>query len=142
MVARDPAILGQCKLGFFRLGVKNHVFDNMVKSFEKEGSCNVTRRKLSLGARDSTTGWRAKSYNEDTVKAIHIPRSSAQSALKAGTYVRTDALEIVCAGFSEGDELKTPDNKYWEVKAVREFRITPNNFSHRELDLTFLPLHE
>jgi len=141
MVARDKAVLGECKLGFFRLGVKNKVFDTMVKDFEGQGSCDVTRRRLSLGARDGTTGWRAKTFTEDTVKAIYIPRSSSQMALKVGTYVRTDVLLIVAAGFNEGDEVKTSDGKYYEVKAVREHRITPDNFSHRELDLTYLPLH-
>lgn len=144
MVARDKAILGSCKLGFFRLGVKNSIFDDAVKAFENAhgtDSCNVTRRKLSLGARDSTTGWRAKIFTEDTVKGIFTPKGSAPTALKSGTYVRTDALLIVCNGFSEGDEVKTPDGKYWEVKAVREHRITPDNLCFRELDLTYLPLH-
>lgn len=142
MVARDPAELGDCQLGFVRLGVKNTVFDDMISVFEGEGSQDVTRRKLVLGARDSTTGHRAKTFPvEDTVKAVHIPRGSSQLALKAGTYVRSDALEIVCAGFFEGDEVQTNDGKYWEVKAVRDFDITQDNFSHRELDLTYLPLH-
>lgn len=137
----DAAFWGTMRWGYFRWGVRNTIFDDMVKAFENQGSCDVTRRKLSLGARDSTTGWRAKSFTEDTVKAIFIPRGSTQMALQAGTYVRSDALLVVCAGFSEGDEAKTPDNKYWEVKAVREHRVTPDNFSHRELDLTYLPLH-
>jgi len=144
MVARDPSVLGSCKLGFFRLGVKNSIFDDAVKAFEDahgSNSCDVTRRKLSLGARDSTTGWRAKSFTEDTVKGIFTPKGSSPISLKPGTYVREDALLIVCNGFSEGDEVKLPNNTYWEVKAVREHRITPDNLCFRELDLTFLPLH-
>jgi len=137
----DDAVWGTMRWGYFRWGVRNSIFDDMVNTFENQGSCDVTRRKLSLGARDSTTGWRAKSFAEDTVKAIFIPRGSTQMALQVGTYVRSDALLVVCAGFSEGDEVKTPDGKYWEVKAIREHRITPDNFSHRELDLTYLPLH-
>jgi len=141
MVARDPAEWDKCQWDYFRWDVKNTVFDDMVNAFEGHGSCDVTRRKLSLGARDSVTGWRAKSWTEDTVKAIYIPRGSTQLALKAGTYVRSQALLIVCAGFSEGDEVETQDGKYWEVKAIREFWLAQNNFSHRELDLTLLPLH-
>jgi len=144
MVARNPAEWDNCQWDFFRWDVKNSIFDDAVKAFENAhgtNSCNVTRRKLSLGARDSTTGWRAKSWTEDTVKGIFTPRGSTPTALKAGTYVRSDALLRTCAGFSEGDEVQTNDGKYWEVKAVREFWFAQNNFSHRELDLTYLPLH-
>lgn len=141
MVARDNAEWGNCQWGFFRWGVKNTKFDDMVKRFEGQGSCNITRRKLSLGARDSTTGHRAKEFVEDTVKAIFVPKGSTQLALATGTYVRSDALVIVCDGFFEGDELQTADGNYWETKAKREFFLTLDNFSHRELDLTLLPFH-
>lgn len=144
MVAADKAEWGNCRWGYFRWGVKNSIFDDVVKAFEDahgSNSCNVTRRKLSLGARDGTTGHRAKSFAEDTVKGIFTPRGSAPSARLPGTYVRTDALLVTCVGFFEGDEVKTQDNKYWEVKAVRDFNIAQNNFSHRELDLTYLSLH-
>ena len=105
------------------------------------GSCDVVRRKLSLGARDATTGWRAKSWTEDTVKAIFTQNGSAPQNLGVGTYVREDALLQVCEGFVEGDEVKLPNGKYYEVKAVREHYLTPDNFCHRELDLVYLPLH-
>jgi len=105
------------------------------------GSCDVVRRKLSLGARDATTGWRAKSWTEDTVKAIFTQKGSAPQNLGVGTYVREDALLQVCEGFVEGDEVKLPNGKYYEVKAVREHYLTPDNFCHRELDLVYLPLH-
>ena len=142
MVARDKSILGSCELGFFRLGVKNRIFDDAVKVFEGFGSCDVTRRRLTLGARNSTTGWQAKSWTEDTVKAIFTPQGSAPTKLSVGTYVRMDALLQTCAGFKEGDEVKLPNGKYYEVKAVREHYLTPDNFCDRELDLEYLSLHE
>lgn len=141
MVATDPAKWGDCKWGYFRWGVKNTLFEDLIASFKGSGSCTVTRRKLSLGERDSTTGWRAKSYTEDTISAVYFPRGSTQMTLKAGTYVRADALLICIDGLAEGNEVKTPDNKYWEVKAVREFYRKMNDLSHREVDLTYLPLH-
>lgn len=141
MVARDKALWGECQWGYFRWGVKNNRFDTMIKVFENRGSCNVTRRKLSLSARDSITGWRDKSWSEDTVKGVFFPRGTSPIVLPVGTYVRADGLLIVVAGFSKGDEVLTPDGKYWEVKAIREHSFTLDNFSHRELDLTYLPMH-
>lgn len=142
MVAEDPAVCGSCRCGYFRCGMKNRDFDDMIAEWESGGtSCDVTRRKLSLGARDSTTGWRAKEFSEDTVKAIFIPRASTQLALRVGTYVRTDALLFTCAGFTAGDEVQTADGRYWEVVAVREFYWTQDDFHHRECDLELMPLH-
>jgi hypothetical protein len=40
---------------------------------------NVTRGVLSLGARDSTTGWCAKSYTDSTIEMIVRPKSSRQA---------------------------------------------------------------
>jgi hypothetical protein len=144
MVARDPAICGSCECGYFRCGVQNSVFDDAVASLESRfgtDSCNVTRRRLSLGARDGTTGWRAKEFAEDTVKAIFTQNGSAPQKLSVGTFVREDALLQTCAGFKEGDEVKLPNGKYYEVKAVREHYLTPDNFCDRELDLVYLPFH-
>lgn len=126
-------------LGVFE-GITSTDWSTLLGVFEEMGSCNVTRRVLSLGSRDATTRWRAKTFAEDTVKAILIPRSSAQLALKAGTYVRTDALLLTAVAFYEGDEVKDAFNNYWEVKAVRDISVG-DNFSHRECDLVLLPLH-
>lgn len=103
----------------------------------------VTHRKLSLGSRDSVTGWYAKSFTEQArnIEMLIIPRSSASLARLAGTYVRLDALGLTCDGVKEGDEIKTDANVYYEVKATREYFIS-NSFSHREVDLVQLPLHE
>ena len=138
----DPAYWGTMRWGYFRWGSLHDEWDQLLSVFEGIGSCNVTRRKLSFGTRDATTRWREKLFTEDTVKAIYIPRSSAQQALKAGTYVRLDALLLTAAGFFEADEVKLPNGEYFEVKAKRDHYSTPDSFSHRELDLTHLPLHE
>jgi len=130
------------RLGYSRLSVYRPDWDRILKVFENIGSCDVTRRKLILGARNSTTRWRTKTWIESPVKAVFIPRASSGLALKVGTYVRTDALVLTAAGFEEGWEVKTADGKYWEVKAVREnFAAGTDSFSHRELDLTLMPFH-
>jgi len=138
----DPAYWGTMRWGYFRWGSFRDDWDSILAVFEDVASRDVTRRKLVLGdTRDSTTGWYPKSFTEDTVEGILIPKTSSHLALKAGTYVRTDGLLLTAAGFDEGDEVKDAVGNYWEIKAVREVR-NGNSFSHRECDLTFLPLHE
>ena len=119
------------------------LFDDLVRSFEDEGgSCDVTRKALILGDRDSETGWRAKNFSETTIKMIIIPRGATQSALKAGTYVRLDAVGLTDTLLSEADEVKTSGGTYYEVKAIRNHSITPDTVEYYECDLTKLRLHE
>lgn len=103
----------------------------------------VTLRKLSLGSRDSVTGWYEKEYTEQArnIEMLIIPRSNTSLARRAGTYVRLDAVGLTCDGVAEGDEIKTDASVYYEVKAIREHFIS-NSFSRREVDLVQLPLHE
>jgi len=103
----------------------------------------VTLRKLTLGAPDSVTGWYTKSFTEQPrAREVYIvERGSNRALLPPGSYVRTDALGLTCDGFEEGDEIKTENGVYYEVKATREHFFL-NSFDHREVDLVQLPLHE
>jgi len=103
----------------------------------------VTYRKLSLGAPDSVTGWYQKTFTEQSrnIEILIIPKGATHLAVAAGTYVRLDAVGLTCDGVEEGDEIKTDNDVCYEVKAIREHFIA-NSFSHREVDLVQLPLHE
>lgn len=103
-------------------------------------SCDVTRRRLVLGARDTFTGWRAKTWTETTIEGILLPRSSQHIATSIGTYVRSDSLFMTMDGLEEGDEVLTATGQYYEVHGCREHYIG-DSFSHRECDLTLLPMH-
>ena len=98
----------------------------------------VTRQKLTLGTRDSVTGWYTKSFVDTTVEMIIIAKGSTNSLLPPGTYVRTDALGLTTDGFLEGDQILV-DNICYEVKATREHTVG-DSFYYRECDLTLLPL--
>lgn len=142
----DPAEVGTARVGtstewFARVDVYRDDWDRILKVFEGVASRDLTRRRLSLGTRDSTTGWYSKSFTEDTVEGVLIPKASSHLALRVGTYVRTDALLLTADCFEEGDELEDAFGKYWEVKAVRYVSVG-DSFSHRECDLARLPLHE
>jgi len=117
-------------------------WDNLVASFEATvGSCNVTRRALTLGERDSVTGHRKPSYPETTIKMIIIPRGATSQAMQAGTYVRLDAVGLTDIACSEGDEIKD-GSIYYEVEARREHTVTPDTVEYYECDLTELSLSE
>jgi len=137
----DEAKWGTMRWGYFRWGVFRDDWDTLLKVFEGVASHDVTRRRLVLGdTRDSITGWYPRSFTETTVEGVLIPRASSHLALKAGTYVRTDALFLTADGFEEGDELEDGFSKFWEVKAIREISIG-DSFRNRECDLSSIPLH-
>jgi hypothetical protein len=135
----DRPELGSCRLGFFRLGVFSDVGDTIISRFETVGSVDVTRKRLMLGTRDSTTGWYTKSFEETAIKMPIIEQGSTRSNLTAGYYVRTDALGLTVDVVAEGDEILSAAGKLFEVKAVREiYSVGGDSFSHRECDLTRL----
>lgn len=139
----DAAEWGTMHWGSFRWGCQNDVFDRLVSAFESRsgGNCDVTLRTLYLGARDSATGHRAKEYSESTISMAVVPRGSSVISLFSGTYVREDALGVCAAGVRLGDEVELPNGDYYEVKGVREYYHTADDFAYREVDLTKMPLH-
>jgi len=138
----DLAFFGTARFGYSRFDVYVPNWDRMLQRLKAVGgiSADVTRRALELGTRNSTTGWRAKTYTESTIEGVLIPRSSGQIASAAGTYVRTDALFITADGLWSDEELEDTHGKFWKVVAVRDFCFG-DSFSHRECDLTYLPMH-
>lgn len=101
----------------------------------------VTRRKLGLSAaRDTVTGWYTKEFTPSTIEMLIMPRTSSFVSAVFGTYARTDFIGFTQDGVVIGDEVLLGSN-YYEVKSTRPQRIA-DSFSHREVDMTFLPLHE
>jgi len=136
----DAAFWGTMRWGYFRWGVYRDDWDKLLKAFESIASHDLTLRKLALGARDSTTGWRAKSYTESTIEGIFTTRAAGYVALPAGTYVKLDALLLTADGVAKGDEIQHSDGEYYEVKTVKPHSLG-DSFWFRECDLTHLPLH-
>ncbi len=102
--------------------------------------CTVTRRRLALTTRDTTTGWRRKTWTNHSVEGILLPKGSQRLATQVGTYVRTDALFMTMDSLLEGEEIETRTGQFYEVHAPREYYVG-DSFSHRECDLTLLPMH-
>lgn len=141
----DAAIIGSnCRIGFFRIGVYLPIWDEYLDSLKArfgDTAFDVTRRKLVLGSRDSTTGWRDVSYTDSTIEMVIADRSTTQINLPAGAYVRLDALGMTADVVLEGDQTKNVSNEYYEVKAIRKVKDPPDNFVRRDCDLVKLPLY-
>lgn len=137
----DKAIIGYCRIGYFRIGVFTDDWNILKKRFESIASCDITRRRLSLTSRrDATTGWYDKEYVESTAEGLLVPRLASNIASAAGTYVRLDAVLLTPDPFEEGDEIKTKSGEYYEIKSVKPYYLG-ESFWYRECQLVYLPLH-
>jgi len=135
----DPARVGQCRAGHFRADVYRDDWDRLLKAFEGIAGCEVTRRRLGLGAQDSVTGWFNKNWQEDTIKGLFETRGNSRATTVAGSYVKLDAAFTTASGLDEGDELIHPNGDYYEVKAV-EPHYFGKSFSHRVCHVSHVPL--
>lgn len=117
------------------------LWESLKRTFSKQGSLDVTLRTLSLGDRDSDTGWRAKTYSDSTIQMIIATRDARQILLRTGTYVRKDAVGFTDTPVKIADEIQL-GTLYYEVDAVRPHKITPDRTEYYKCDLTELPLHD
>ena len=104
-------------------------------------SFDVTWRALTLGARDSVTGWRAKSYADSTIEMVIIPQVASRLAASFGIYVTLDALGLTLTAVGVGDEMKDSDNDYYEVETVMKQKIGNVLYVYK-CDLRHQPLHD
>jgi len=118
-------------------------WSTLKKVFGNIGNIEITRRVLSLGSRDSTTGWRAKSWTESIIDMFIIPQSAQSLAAAAGYYVRTDALGLMNPSeeILVGDEVKNSNDEYYEVKTAPSPGIGDKRALYR-CDLKKMPLHQ
>lgn len=135
----DKAVMGYCRMGYFRMGMLQDSWDDIVRIAEGLGgaSLQVTRKRLMLMGRDAITGWYDKAYEDSTIDTLILDKSTNRIALACGTYVRTDALVITCDPLVEGDQI-IANGEYCEVEAVRNHYLG-NSFTNRDADLTLLP---
>jgi hypothetical protein len=78
-------------------------------------SADVTRRTLSLGARDAYTGWCSKVFTETTVKALLRPKGASYG----GIYAKYSLTMFTKAPFYVDDEV-VHAGKYYHVDTVEE----------------------
>ena len=83
-------------------------------------SAEVTRRELTLGARDSVTGHCAKSFSETTIKCVLVHNGVSPVNLPIGYYARWEHTAFIPDVIHMGDEIIDAQGKYYLVKAVQE----------------------
>ena len=117
------------------------LWERLKRTFSKHGSLDVTLRTLSLGDRDEESGHRAKSYSDSTIQMLVLMKGARQQLLNVGTYCRLDAVGFTNRPVKVADEIQSGD-VYYEVDAVRPYKITPGRTEYYKCDLTELPLHD
>jgi hypothetical protein len=83
---------------------------------------DVTRKALTLGVRDSTTGWPAKSYTESTIKGSFDPATMRETARAAG--MPLSGVPYVASPFytanyvAQGDRIVKKNGEEYELTSV------------------------
>lgn len=101
---------------------------------------DVTCCKLSLGDRDSVTGWYKKSFSESAGEMVVLSKGTSNVSLPVGFIVKLDALGFTVNLLDEGDQVITKAGLRFEVKTVQD-NPPGDGFRVRTCDLTLLPLH-
>ena len=83
-------------------------------------SANLTRRALSLGARDDKTGWCAKQWTETTIKGILLEAGQSVRMGDFGYTARYPHTLLSPSAVVEDDEVKDANNKYYHVESVKQ----------------------
>lgn len=138
----DAAFWGSMRWGHFRWGVYRPDWDNILLPSLKgsDVSFNVTRRQLSLGDADATTGWYVKEWTESTIEMVIQPRGGVNIGLPPGIFARLDAVGLTAAPVLVAEEIEDA-GVFYEVKTVKPYSIG-DSFMYRECQLTELPFHE
>lgn len=96
------------------------MFYELRRHLEKLGfNLDVTRRALSLGAQDGTTGWYAKTFAETTIRMIVIPKGAQFLAVSMGVFVGYDCTGLTDTAVAEGDEVLDGNHNYYIIETVQ-----------------------
>lgn len=97
-------------------------------------SANLTRRALSLGNQDSTTGWYSPTYTETTIKGLIQPAGAVIAELPVGNYARYPHTLFTTYTVAVGDEIKDAFTDCYVVRSVDKW-VYLDQFSHYQCQL-------
>jgi hypothetical protein len=83
-------------------------------------SFNVTRRALSLGSRDSWSGWHAVSWSTSTIEMIIRPKGASHIPTLGGHYPKLDAVGYTDDAVSVGDQIYDAFSHYYTIEELEE----------------------
>jgi hypothetical protein len=93
-------------------------------------SADLTRRELSFGAADPTTGWYAKVYAESTIEGVLQPQGASMSFLPCGSYAKYPHTLFTEYVVHEGDQIVDANLAVYELNTVSLYSWL-DMFSHR-----------
>jgi len=101
----------------------------------------VTRYILSLGSRDSTTGWRDASFTTEEIEMFIFSRGAGSQDLPPGAHFIYNEVGCTADPVFEGDHIVTPDGRRFIVHAIEE-HWKVNSFHHRDCHLVRTQLYQ
>jgi len=81
---------------------------------------SVTRRALSLGARDSWNGWCLKVFTPSTIDMPIVPGGATRLALEVGVKPSIYTMGYSASVVVAGDQILDAFSDYWEVETVEK----------------------
>jgi len=139
------AIIDQAVVGNFRIGVfypdTDTSFNQLKKAFSSV-SFDARYRKLELGDRDSTTGWRDMTYDDTETREIILVTSQNRATVYSvtgilATYATT---AIVIDPVFKGDQIATAEG-WFEIIHIK-YHTLGDSFLYRECELEYLPTYQ
>jgi len=102
-------------------------------------NADVSWRALSLGSRDSTTGWRAKNYADaETIKMAISNPATRSMVVSAGFHPHYTYSGFHIDPVSEGDQTIDKSNNYYEIKTSVPIPFL-DSLMYYESELSLLP---
>lgn len=137
-----PSKYGHIVYGNWRYGVLNNNWAEISEVAPKGYGVEVTRRKLNLSVnRDSTTGWKTKSYTESTIVGVWVPRGGTPSTHIPGLYVQYSAAFVTVDPVKTRDQIKY-GGEFYVVKTMEQIYDDTGSFAYRICQLHKLPLYK
>jgi len=98
----------------------------------------ITRNILSVGSRDTVTGWRVIAWTEESIEAYVESKGTAISYMPAGVYAREDAVAISYDYCQLYDQIIMQDDTHYVVMG-REKKRLADSFLYYVFQLREIP---
>jgi len=146
-VTLTNAIVDQAVVGNFRVGVWHDRYDKTFNGIQNASpfasiAWDVRYRKMQLGDRDSTTGWRDVSYDSSgTVDMIIVnPQNRGIIYSTCGILATYTVSGLTIDPVYKGDQICTPDGWY-KIVNIKIHQLG-DSFGFRECELEYLPSYQ
>lgn len=135
----DPAIYDSARYDYGRYDVYLPIFDEAVEQFKAQGlSPDVTRYKVSLGEKDSVTGWLNPDYTAEPIEMPILQRGASLLTSGGGLFAKYNVTGFTCDAVKVGEYIKTLTALWYRVQLVEDVHIC-DSFAYRMCSLVLDP---